>query len=110
MSATTLLFRTAVGAVNIPAGTMKTLGTANVVNSQQIRVVCDERTGSGVGVTIMLTITEGAELVAFLDTIVLTPHGQATRVYDVPGTSLTVSAQANAGTGNAAVDVLVYGH
>ncbi len=108
--ATTLLFRTAAGAVNIPAGTMKTLGTANVANSQQIRVVCDERIGSGTGVTIMLTITEGNELVAFLDTIVLAPHAQATRVYDVPGTLLTISAQANAGAGNASVDVLVYGH
>ncbi len=110
MSATTLLFRTTQGSVPIPAGTLKTLGTADVTNSGQIRVVCDERTGSGVGVTIMLTITEGAELVAFLDTIVLAPHAQTTRVYDVPGTKLTISAQANAGVGNANVDVLVYGH
>lgn len=110
MSATTLLFRTASGAVLVPAGTKKTLGTADVSNSGQIRVVCDERTGSSVGVTIKLTITEGDALVASLDTIVLAPHGQTTRVYDVPGTKLTIDAQANAGTGSAGVDVFVYGH
>jgi hypothetical protein len=79
---TKLAFRTAPGAVSIPAGQTKQLGTVNVGPFERIRVVADERTGSGVGVTVRLTIMEGSELVAQLDTISLTAKSQVTRVYD----------------------------
>ena len=104
-----LLFRTAVGAVSTPAGTSKNLGTVDVSKYEKIRVVADERVGSGSGVRIRLTIMEGNELVAFLDTISLTPHSQTTRVYEVPGTKLSVDLDALPGAGTDAVDVLVYG-
>ena len=71
--------------------------------------VADERIGSGTGVTIRLTITEGQELVAFLDLLTLAPHQQVTRVYEVPGTKLSVFADAAGGTGTDALDVLIYG-
>jgi type III secretion protein HrpB1 len=57
-----------------------------------------------------LTFTEGEELVAQLDTILLTPHSQLTRVYDVPGTQLSLYADCVGAVGtNASLDVLIYG-
>ena len=106
---TKLAFRTPVGAVSIPAGQSKELGTVDVSPFSQIRVVADERVGSGTGVNIRLTITEGNELVAQLDVLSLTPHSQVTKVYDVPGTKLTIFADAVGGKGSDGVDVLVYG-
>ena len=46
---------------------------------------------------------------AQLDTLTLQPHGQVTRVYEVPGTKLTIVADATGGTGSSSIDVLVYG-
>ncbi len=106
-----LLFRTAPGAVSIPKGTSKHLGTVDTTKSERIRVVADERAGSGSGVRIRLTIMDGNELVAFLDELNLSPHGQITRVYEVPGVKLSVDmdALAGPGAGNDSVDVLIYG-
>ena len=104
-----LAFRTPVGAVSIPAGQSKQLGVVDVSPYSQIRVVADERTGSGTGISIRLTITEGTELVAQLDTFTLTPHAQTTRVYDVPGTKLTIFADAMGGAGSDGIDLLIYG-
>jgi len=106
---TTLAFRTPVGGVSVPAGQSKQLGTVDVHNFSKIRVVADERVGSPTGVTIRLTITEGNELVAQLDTLSLAPHSQLTRLYDVPGRTLTVFADAIGGAGNDGLDVLIYG-
>ena len=106
---TTLAFRTSPGGVSIPAGQSKQLGSVEVSPFSKIRVVADERVGSGTGINIRLTITEGNELVAQLDILHLSPHSQVTRVYDVPGTKLTIFGDAIAGGGNDAVDVLVYG-
>ena len=103
-----LAFRTPPGAVSIPGGHSKQLGVVDVSKYSMIRVVADERVGSGSGVTLRLTITEGTELVAQLDTPHLTPHSQFTRVYEVPGTKLTIFADALAGPGSDSVDVLVY--
>ena len=104
-----LLFRTPAGGVAVKAGTSKQLGIVDVTAYSKIRIVADERVGSGTGIVIRVTITEGTELVAQLDTITLAPHSQATRVYDVPGTKLTIFADALAGTGSDGVDVLIYG-
>jgi type III secretion protein HrpB1 len=108
--ATQLAFRTPPGAVSIPVGSSKTLGTVDVHAFERIRVVADERVGSASNVVIRLTITENNELVAQLDTLTLAPHSQLTRVYEVPCTKLTVFADAvGSGGGSAAVDVLIYG-
>jgi type III secretion protein HrpB1 len=104
-----LLFRTPAGSVSIPAGTSKQLGTIDVTLYSKIRIVADERVGSGTGVVIRVTITEGTELVAQLDTISLAPHAQITKVYDVPAAKLTIFADALAGSGSDGVDVLIYG-
>jgi type III secretion protein HrpB1 len=106
---TVLAFRTPAGGVSIPAGQSKQLGAVDVSKFSKIRVVADERIGSGTGIGIRLTITEGNELVAQLDILQLTPHSQVTRVYDVPGTKLTIFCDAIGGTGTDALDVLVYG-
>jgi hypothetical protein len=108
--ATQLAFRTPPGGVSIPVGQSKTLGTVDVHTFERIRVVADERVGSA-NVVIRLTMTEGDELVAQLDTLILAPHSQTTSVYEVPGTKLTVFADAvGTGSGSATVDVLIYGY
>jgi len=104
-----LAFRTPAGSVSIPAGQSKQLGIVDVSPFSKIRVVADERTGSGTGINIRLTITEGSELVAQLDTFILTPRAQTTRVYEVPGTQLTIFADAMGGTGSDGIDLLIYG-
>ena len=56
-----------------------------------------------------MTLTEGSELVAQLDTFTLAPNTQLTRVHDVPGTKLTIFADALGGSGTDGIDLLVYG-
>jgi type III secretion protein HrpB1 len=104
-----LAFRTKPGGVSVPAGTTQELGVVDVRPYERIRVVADERAGSGTGITVRLTITDGQELVAFLDLLALAPHQQATRVYEVPGTTLSVFADAAGGSGTDGLDVLIYG-
>jgi hypothetical protein len=106
---TVLAFRTQPGAVVIGAGQSKQLGVVDVSKFSKIRVVADERAGSGTGINVRLTITEGNELVAQLDTFGLAPHSQVTRVYDVPGTKITIFADALGGSGSDGIDLLVYG-
>jgi type III secretion protein HrpB1 len=105
-----LAFRTRPGAEPINAGESKELGVVDVSQFDRIRLVADERVGSTCNVLVRMTITEGNELVAFLDHIVLTPHAQFTKVYDVPCTklSLFIDGVGEAGT-KGAVDVLIYG-
>ena len=47
---TTLAFRTSPGGVSIPAGQSKQLGSVEVSPFSKIRVVADERVGSGTGI------------------------------------------------------------
>jgi len=105
-----LAFRTPAGSISIPGGQTKLLGVVDVSMYERIRLVADERIDSTTNIILRLTFTEGEELVAQLDAIMLTPHSQMTRVYDVPGTQLSVYADSvgNAGT-NGALDVLIYG-
>jgi type III secretion protein HrpB1 len=106
---TVLAFRTQPGAVVIAPGQSKQIGVVDVSRFAKIRVVADERTGSGTGINVRLTITEGSELVAQLDSFSLVPHSQVTRVYDVPGTKLSIYADALGGSGSDSMDLLVYG-
>ena len=107
---TALAFRTPPGAVSIPVGQSKELGQVNVKKYKRIRIIADERAGSAGPIRIRVTITEGKELLAQLDTLTLQPHTQLTRVYEVPGRKLTIFADAvSGGTGNSSVDVLIYG-
>jgi hypothetical protein len=85
------------------------LGVVDVSPFSRIRVVADERTGSAVPISIRLTITEGQEAVATLDTIALAARSSLTKVYEVPCKTLTINADAGSGTGSGAVDVLIYG-
>ena len=105
-----LAFRTKPGGENIKGGETKELGMVDVSHFDKIRLVCDERIGSTCNVMVRLTITEGNELVALLDHVLLTPHAQATRVYDVPGTKISVAIDGiGAVNTQGSVDVLLYG-
>src|ERR1700753_3124203 len=86
-----LAFRTKPGAESIKGGETKELGVVEVSHFRKIRLVCDERIGSTCNIRVRMTIMEGSELVASLDQVLLTPHAQTTRVYDVPGTKLSIS-------------------
>jgi hypothetical protein len=106
----TLAFRTKVGAESVKGGETKELGHVDTSRFDKIRLVADERVGSTCNVLVRLTFMEGNELVAFLDTVLLTPHAQTTRVYDVPGTKIDVSIDGiGAASTSGAVDVLIYG-
>jgi len=105
-----LAFRTQVGAVTIPGGQTKLLGVVDVSMYNRIRLVTDERIDSTSNIILRMTFTEGEELVAQLDTVLLTPHSQVTRVYDVPGTQLSIYADSVGNTGTqGSLDVLIYG-
>jgi type III secretion protein HrpB1 len=105
-----LAFRTQMGAITIPGGQTKLLGVVDVSMYDRIRLVADERIDSTSNIILRLTFTEGEELVAQLDTLLLTPHSQMTRVYEVPGTQLSVSADSVGAAGTkGSVDVLIYG-
>jgi type III secretion protein HrpB1 len=105
-----LAFRTQVGAITIPGGQTKLLGVVDVSMYDRIRLVADERIDSTSNIILRLTFTEGEELVAQLDTLLLTPHSQMTRVYEVPGTQLSVYADSVGAAGTkGSVDVLIYG-
>jgi type III secretion protein HrpB1 len=107
--ATKLAFRTPSGAVSIPVGQSKSLGTVDVHAFERIRIVADARAGAG-PVVIRLTITEGDEFVGPLDILTLQPRAQVTKVYEAPGTKLSLFADAiGDGNGNSSVDVLIYG-
>jgi hypothetical protein len=105
-----LIWRTQQGAVAIPAGTSKQLGVVDVSPYSKIRVVIDERIDAKTSVNLRMTFTEGNELVAQLDVLQISPHAQLTRVYDVPGSKLTIFADAIAGMGSDGIDVLIYGN
>ena len=105
-----LAFRTQVGAVTIPGGQTKLLGVVDVSMYDRIRLVTDERIDSTSNIILRMTFTEGEELVAQLDTVLLTPPSQVTRVYDVPGTQLSIYADSVGAAGTqGALDVLIYG-
>ena len=112
-----LAFRTTNGGETVDAGRSKDLGLVDVSHFDKIRLVADERIGSTCNVLVRLTLTEGKELVAVLDPVKLTPHSQVTKVYDVPGTHLTVSIEGiivptplpPPPGAKGTVDVLIYG-
>ena len=107
---TILAWRTKPGGENIKGGETKILSNIETAGFDKIRLVCDERAGSTCNVQVRLTFMEGNEQVAFLDTLMLTPHAQATRVYDIPGVKLEVAIDAvGAPVTQGTVDVLLYG-
>jgi len=105
-----LAFRTKPGAESVRGGETKELGVVETAHFDKIRLVADERIGSTCNVLVRMTFMEGNELVAFLDTVLLTPHAQVTRVYDVPGTKINLAIDGiGAANTSGAVDVLIYG-
>ncbi len=115
MQGTRLLFKTAPGAIVIPAGTALDL-TARfprgvcVSAYPSIRMASASRSTSAVPVTLRLMVMDGEEGLACLDQFTLLPGGSCSLAYDVPGVGLKVYAEAVAGTGNAYVDFLLYGY
>ena len=107
---TTLAFRTPFGAAALRTGETVRLGVVDVSQYEKIRVVVGERVGLATGVVIRLVIMEGSEQVADLDALTLSPRGQITKVYEVPGATLGIVAETRVGPGGSnAVDVLIYG-
>ncbi|MCW3475604.1 S53 family peptidase [Rhodovastum sp. RN2-1] len=107
--ATTLAFRTSPGGVTIMPGMSRDLGVINVHGFERIRVVAEEHADNGASASIRLTMTEGTEPVGLLDVLPVASHAQITRVYEIPGTRLAISADAVGTAGAATVNVWVYG-
>ncbi|MGR8981584.1 MAG: hypothetical protein ACU84H_16050 [Gammaproteobacteria bacterium] len=107
---TKLIFRTPPGAVSFPIGQRKVFGEVDVSPFRKIRVLAFSQNSAN-NVNIGLTITEGhGEWVGRLDTLNLTPRSELTKTYDVPGTKLTITAEATeSGKGVAYIGILIYG-
>ena len=99
---------------NITVGTRKVLGTVDVSTFAQIRVVAYENAGGPTKVEILLEFTDapsGGTAIGPLDTLTLSPDGNQTKVYDVPGTYLAITANALPGpTGFDGVGFFIYGN
>jgi type III secretion protein HrpB1 len=106
--ATTLAFSTPPGGVILPqAGKTQELGTADIHTFDRVRVFAKET--AGVGAAIQLVLVEGNNTVGDLDTLNLT-NDSVTRVYEVPGTTLSITANGPSPFGDqACVDVWVWG-
>jgi type III secretion protein HrpB1 len=110
--ATTLAFNTPPVAVSIPAGKSHDLGTVDVHTFDRIRVLADQRPGSAASAVILLYLLadKGALTVGLLDTLTLKAGDQITKVYETPGTMLSIVAILNGASGSTAgVDVWVWG-
>ncbi len=97
---------------SIPTGSTRQLGTVDVYAYSQIRVVAFENAGSPTDVKVLLTFASGPGgiLIGPLDTLTLTPGTNLTRVYDVPGTALSISVTASAGkAGQDGVGLVIFG-
>lgn len=110
-TSTALAFRTPPSGVSIAPGLSKGLGKVDVSCFDHIRVVAVERPNSITNIRLHLIITQGDELVAHLDTPILTPHSEVSKIYMAPGMRLTISAEAlpTKSAGTNIVEVLVYG-
>jgi hypothetical protein len=97
----------------IPVGTQKVLGTVDVAAFSQIRVVVSEFPNSPSSVHILLVITSGpgGSAPGLLGTLAVSPGGNQTVVYDVPGTFLNVIAVALPGAaGQDTFELVIFGH
>jgi len=99
---------------NITVGTKKVLGTVDVSPYAQIRVVAYENAGGPTNIEILLEFTNapsGGNAIGPLDTLTLSPNSNQTKVYDVPGTYLAITANALPGpTGFDGVGLFIYGN
>lgn len=87
--------------INVPVGTKKTLGPVEVKPFAQIRVVAFNGSGSPTSIEVLLVFAEGSGsselLIGPLDTLILPPGSNQTKVYDVPGRFLAITVSAAAG-------------
>jgi hypothetical protein len=99
---------------NVTVGTKKVLGTVDVSPYAQIRVVAYENAGGQTNVEILLEFTDapsGGTALGPLDTLTLSPNSNQTKVYQVPGTYLAITANALPGpTGFDGVGLFIYGN
>jgi kumamolisin len=108
-SGTMLVFRTPAGGVGIAAGTSQYIGDVDVHDFEQIRVIAIK---TGADVTVRLTSVEDKDLSAVIEVLVLDSNSCVTRIYDLPGRVIRISAAAVPAAGpqsGATIDFWVYG-
>lgn len=111
MFRTSLVFATPPGALRVDIGPdefERRIGPRSIDVSafRQIRLVAVERVGSPTNVRIRL-LTGGHTL----DVVELSPRSEVTRVYDVPGMSISIAVVAlGPGPGSNFVDIVIYGN
>ena len=110
---TKLVFRARTGnafGISIPVGTQVPFKSIDVSQYRKIRIIAKELPGSVSGVYVTLMMMEGGDSVGELEPLTLTPGTSQTKVFDVPGTSLGIIAQAQAsGRGSNTIEILIYG-
>lgn len=108
--ATTLAFSTPPGWVVLPAGKTVDLGTVDVHTFDQVRVFAKQTYAIAGTTVVQLILMEGSNTVGNLDTLDVGGTAQITRVYEVPGTTLSISANTPGAFGaEGCVDVWVWG-
>jgi hypothetical protein len=92
-----------------PTGEMTSLGLVQASPYERIRVLADCRSASASPAEIVISFVEGEGAPGWLDRYVLSAGAVVTRVYEVPGVILAVSAQPTADA-PADIDVWVWGY
>lgn len=110
MKGTQLLYRTPYGGSIIKCGTIQNLVVALKVREYpSIRLLIDNRKSSNSTVSVSLIFTEEMDLLIPLDIIILPPGKSFTKVYDIPGTALTIRVEALPENGHDSIDLFIYG-
>ena|SRR5258708_42251 len=108
--ATMLAFRTPPGGVDIPVGQTQRLGFVDVHQFERIRLFAGVIVGGLGPVKVLIIAMEGNEAFGPLDELTVQPGSNVTKVYEVPGTRLEISATTTgAMKGSSKVIVLVNG-
>ena len=109
MATTTKAFQTPAGGVAIsPTGQYQVLGKIDVTSFDLIRVVVDNDTREDTALIDLIILNEDGFVVPLDGLISLLGAGQANRVYEIPGTELTIMA-AVIGTSTAHIQVAIWG-
>jgi len=97
--------------VTVPSGVgvWSPLGTVDVHEFTQIRVLAYTHKDSTAAAKIHLIMIEGEESIADMDIISVEPQSAVSRVYDVPGKMLQFVNEGPGPNGETGVGVVVYG-
>lgn len=107
-----LVWRTAVGGIPIPVGHTVLGENIDVSEYSQIRVLARPHSYIAGDLKIILKLIEGTDAFFIIDSLNLfAPGNHPTQVYDIPGTKMTIFADARfqSSDDTIPIDVVIYG-